>query len=569
MTHGLIMNLRSLSTALATVVLLLMSCGSAGATPNQYSGTVTWCSGKAVLHRDGNSFAVVRGAGIRLRDTIESRNGTKLTVVLDDGPTVTIGGNSSIRLDHLNGTWTISLQRGLARIVHDGSTDLQVLSKDVELQPGRSIVRLASARQTRFELVAGTTRVASINDPLSEVGTYQWKDGRLRKAQPIDWGLDHSMIRLAAAMQSTPALDAPPTSNSTTNNSASGNASPPNFNQPPSPPADLDDRTRPQDTAQAAPPQATRGEGQSDNNPIRITNSATGSSSLSLGSLSSGAGSFVSGGLFGDANQQTFQGELVGQPGTTFPGAIHLVTAETRIPFDNVRLLQAEFDALFSSSSNRFYSIGTGQAPTSQVVTNFLTGSNVVPETVSIPSFDAHLVYLEQYNIPDPAQGALDNNIGLTGLLGMDPVSPVILGTTPLVDERAVLNDKATFALGEFLVTTNGPQGITFTIRRSDQDRLIVKDANGNDANDQVTTNPDVTYEDAVDPRFLPQSPTVKVPASVADRGTNIDDLHFLRRAAFTTLVADQLNDYSLRTGQTRFVIDGKIVDISGFRPTP
>ena len=156
----------------------------------------------------------------------------------------------------------------------------------------------------------------------------------------------------------------------------------------------------------------------------------------------------------------------------------------------------------------------------------------------------------------------------MTGLIGANPTGPTVIGDTPLVDERAQLNSGATFALGEFLVTSDGGNGITFTIRRSDQDRLIVKDSGGNDANDLVQPNTDVTFVDDADPRFLPQSPTVKVPDSVANTGVGVQELNFMRRAAFTTLVADQLQDFSRRTGQTRFVVDGKIIDISGFQPT-
>ena len=243
------------------------------------------------------------------------------------------------------------------------------------------------------------------------------------------------------------------------------------------------------------------------------------------------------------------------------------MTAETRLPFSNVQLSSSEFADLFSGNSNKFFSIGTGAQPIGQVLTNFFTGTSATPNVIDVPRFDAHLIELDQYAIPDPAQGALDNNIGLTGLIGPNPTGPTVVGAAPLVDERANLNQGATFALGEFLVTNNGTNGVTFTIRRSDQDRLIVKDAGGNDANDLVTPNTDVVFDDAVDPRFLPQSPTVKVPDSVANTGTGIADLNLLRRAAFTTLVADQLQDYSRRTGQTRFVVDGKIVDISGFRP--
>ena len=210
--------------------------------------------------------------------------------------------------------------------------------------------------------------------------------------------------------------------------------------------------------------------------------------------------------------------------------------------------------------------------PTGQILTNFFTGTGPQPTVVDVPQFDAHVVFLDQYNIPDPAEGALDNNIGLTGLIGPTPTGPTVIGTTPLVDDRAELNQGATFALGEFMVTTNGTNGVTFAIRRSDQDRLIVKDPGGNDANDLVTPNTEVEFEDTVDPRFLPQSPTVKTPVpnnSLANTGIKYGQLDSLRQAAFTTLVADQLQDYARRTGQTRFVVDGKIVDISGYRPGP
>ena len=42
--------------------------------------------------------------------------------------------------------------------------------------------------------------------------------------------------------------------------------------------------------------------------------------------------------------------------------------------------------------------------------------------------------------------------------------------------------------------------------------------------------------------------------------------LGFLRKAAVTTLMADQLRGYARRTGQTRFVVDGKILDITGYK---
>ena len=42
--------------------------------------------------------------------------------------------------------------------------------------------------------------------------------------------------------------------------------------------------------------------------------------------------------------------------------------------------------------------------------------------------------------------------------------------------------------------------------------------------------------------------------------------LGFLRKAAVTTLMARELAGFARRTGQTRFVVDGKILDITGYR---
>src|SRR5690606_8983542 len=95
----------------------------------------------------------------------------------------------------------------------------------------------------------------------------------------------------------------------------------------------------------------------------------------------------------------------------------------------------------------------------------------------------------------------------------------------------------------------------------------------GQDDQDVVTPNPDVTFTNQPDPRFFPELATVKVPAV----GPNVQTLNQqpayskldqLRRAGVTTLLADRLTDYARRTGQTRFTFDGQtVVDITGYRP--
>src|SRR5690606_25372408 len=212
-----------------------------------------------------------------------------------------------------------------------------------------------------------------------------------------------------------------------------------------------------------------------------------------------------------------------------------------------------------------------------QVTTDFGTASAANPHVVQIPQFNAYLVRLDQYGAIDSALdpiGARNTNVGITGLIGNPPVAPSINGATPLPDARAEINALATFALGELRVRPDG-QGLEFAVRRSDQDRIIVKDPGNNDALDQVTPNSQVSqYDDVADPRFQPAAPTVKVPGINAFNGgpsTRYSDLDYLRKAAVTTLVADQLFEYSRRTGQTRFVVrDGaqsRIIDITGYRP--
>ena len=580
---------------LTLVVLLVTSTYAPMVTAGEatWIGTVTVAVGNGTLDRSGEALRIVRGAGVSRGDYIATDSDATICVAMESGPVLTIAPNTKLFVNQIDGAWFLDVINGTTRILHDGKSPLSATVHDCRLSLGRTIVNVQSLpKQMRFELVAGdVTFESAISSPkrFSTPATYATTQRgvlqrELEKSVPMQ---SSKSLRLVAAMQTTPTLQPPSSPQLTPIPDTTAQAIP--LQSPVQDPVlnnNIDDVLEEDDEIQA-PPQAAVANGQtrgaagdsgiSDFNSVNGTSNFGGSSSLSLGSLSSSAGTFVSGGLFSDANQQTAQGtitqSLAGfQAGDPFPGAIHMVTGQTQLPFRNVKLSAMEFTGLFPALTGRFFSIGTGAKPTGQVVTNFFTGTDATPNVIDIPRFDAHLIELDQYNIPDPAQGALNNNVGITGLTGATPTSPTVAGATPLVDERAQLNSQATFALGEFLVTPDGTNSLAFSIRRSDQDRLIVKDANNNDANDQVTLNPDVDYESTTDPRFLPQSPSVFQPTTgnangpLANSGTGINELNLLRRAAFTTLVADQLHDYARRTGQTRFVVDGKIVDISGFR---
>lgn len=287
-----------------------------------------------------------------------------------------------------------------------------------------------------------------------------------------------------------------------------------------------------------------------------------------------------------DANQDTSAGMLTSPfrglfQDSAFPGVIHLVTGEMAYKFGSVHLAAEDnFLGGGATPTSQYWSIGEGTLPLpNQIVTGLGTGTSINPSTLAIPQFNGHyLVQLDQYPLNDSLSGNSTGNpqLAVTGLVGETPTGPSIQGGTPNLDERAQFNQQATFALGEFAVrrTDDNPQ---IAMRRSDQDRKIVKDPDGNDLNDQVTPNSDVAaFVKVPDNRFLPQNKDVFVPvtdpAALAGRSAlrnapTYSNSNMLRKAAFTTLTAQQLSGYSRRTGQTRFVVEGKIVDISGYRP--
>lgn len=308
--------------------------------------------------------------------------------------------------------------------------------------------------------------------------------------------------------------------------------------------------------------------------------SATQFGSNSFASIFTGfastAGSSASGGLFADANQSTNQGRVVDAPpgspfsnGETFAGNIFPLTADMAYGLKDLMVTELQLNNIFAASSQLYFSVGAGSVPTTQVSTDFSTGTGPVPNAIKLPGFDNYVIQLDQYGITDPIDQpqAVNSTVGITGLVGSVPSSPSVTGATPTIDLRAQINQGATFALGEFrMARANGT--VEIAVRRSDQDRRIVKSIDGNDANDQVTPNSDVEFENVVDPRFLPAAPTVKQPLknTFNQAGTNFRELNNLRRAAVTTILADQLYDVARETGQTRFAVDGKIIDISGYR---
>ena len=332
---------------------------------SRWDGTVTLCQGTATLTRNGEVYGVVRGAGIRLGDKIQTSEGATVAILLEQGPAITISPQAAVSINHSDAQWIVNVIAGETRLVHDGETSMRVIAGSSLFWVDRAIVQLSKqSGQSRFELVAGsmiwqTDGLAPrrITKPSCYV---VHQDGSADRVDRIGWKLDRDEIRLVAAMQTSPALPLPPvltpltTPDVTAQSDAladplglddgSLDSSPDDTTTPP---LDEDDDL----LAQDAVPPVTRGglddEGADDTITGAISNTFGGSSSLSLGSLSSATGSFFSGGIFGDANQQTFQGQVVGGDGTfpagsPFPGGINLVTTENQLPFQNVQLTDAD-----------------------------------------------------------------------------------------------------------------------------------------------------------------------------------------------------------------------------------
>ncbi len=543
----------------------------------RWLGAVTLCTGETRIVRQEKHLAAAYGAGLNFNDMLITGSDATLAMSVNDGAALTMAANSQVAIQKSSEGLRFVVIQGEVRVAHSGKQPLELSTAEARLTLNRSIVRVQRAgNKSTVQLVSGSASLVSAQKVavgLRAGEIYALANGRIGAVGNAYWQIDAGQVRLASAQQTSPTLSLPAAQGAQTPTPAANgapNAAPtPNANSL----ADEEERRRrlrgQNQTRSGGNAQATASRG-------GTGSSFTGNSSLGLGSFSGSSGSFSSGGLFADANQQTFQGTVVPgdprfAPGSPFPGAIHLVTAENNVQMTGITLNTTERNAI---GTQNFYSVGVGQAPSGQVVTDAFTASAPTPSTLTVPQFNAHTVKLEQYGVPEasnPNNGGLNSNIGITGLVGASPSGPAIVGTAPLVDERARLNGNATFALGEFRVTTDSNGGIAFGIRRSDQDRLIVKDSNGNDANDQVTTNSDVTYVDGVDARFLPNSPTVKRPISngtaLTGQSLKYSELSPVRKAALTTIMADTLKDYSNRTGQTRFVVDGKIVDISGYKP--
>lgn len=136
---------------------------------------------------------------------------------------------------------------------------------------------------------------------------------------------------------------------------------------------------------------------------------------------------------------------------------------------------------------------------------------------------------------------AEQNNLGLSTVIPnkiiTDAVQPAD-DVLPLLDldENGNTTD-ANFGQGEIVLGRNANGEVTVGLRSASNDRTFA----------------------SLDPNRV----------DVLDRNgvTETVQSDRIRKAAIQTLMADQLQEFSQRTGQTRFVLDGQLIDISGYQP--
>lgn len=216
--------------------------------------------------------------------------------------------------------------------------------------------------------------------------------------------------------------------------------------------------------------------------------------------------------------------------------------------------------------------------------------------------------------VAEPADAS--SLLATTGIAtGPTPDRNIRIGQGLKDPDGAALNPNLTYGLGQVRLENTGGGNLSIAIRRSDQDRLL--DPDGGFDNDDpssferdeainVTPNPAVTYRTAQTsdiPTDELTTTTVNGPEEVVfvdDRrgaGYPNDDFPYVAdlngqsglsdrlpasfsrspslqtlapngngKRVMTTILAESLKDFTQRTGQTRFVVDGQLIDISGYR---
>ncbi len=528
------------------------------------NGQVTAAVGPVTIVRNGESLPASPRTLLFPGDKLVTGAQGGAGAFLFAGQSIYLGDSSALDLPAKAGENTLTLARGEARVINASASVLNVAAGKATGRVERGILRAESNEQgSRFWSEDGQARIIAANQaPVVLPSAQQVNVPNAGPAQapvaadPGAWQLNVNPLQLSGAADSSRYLR-----NKRTDR-VDESLLQPGQNLEDASGAKSADLTANQPTATAQPNTTNEESFQPVIEAQPNTASSAFTSSLAFNSFGASSFGSTSGGINSDAQQQSLN--------PSYPGNIHLITAQTRYTLNTIQLKPQDLGntpGLFPTTRT-YYSVGLGAAPKGPILTNFLTGTNATPRTLTIPHFNAYVVKFDQYGIPDTALNNNASTAGISGLLGAKPTSPQIVGATPLVDKQAVFNPLATFAFGEFALQSNSTKNPQIDVRRSDQDRQIIKSPTGNDNLDKVTLNPQVgQFQKVKDNVFFPQAPYVLIPQpnSVLNKPT-YGSLSLLQKAAATTLLADSLFSYAKRTGQTRFTLGGQIVDITGYR---
>ena len=586
--------------------------GATGVAPAAEAGQVVAASTELLLLRGSETYAASTGALVLNGDRVVAGGSGTARLLLDDGKIVALAPGTMAMIQGTPAARFITLESGETRITAGGagSVTVEFGSARAEIRSGilraavegaclkveRGAATITSATRAPFRLEEGREASVSANARpiLVSNGSQAWTiaANEIAVATPADDA--RALLAMQAPKPSTSTVK-PATADTAPKPATPGNSvKPATPGEPvkPTPPLPRqpnpnlpDIPTAPEETETTrggplAPPEETTraagiqpGAADDPNNPtnrpyqpVAVAQPAsTASISLTLGNISASSSAASSGAFNSDAQQDSIN--------LSFPGNIHLVTGQTSYTLYNVHLLAKDM----FPTDNQLWSVGLGPLPKGQVVTNLGSGTDLNPAVIRVPHTREYLIRLDQVRYKDAVSNSSTNSsfnaIGLTGFTGAQPSSPQINGATPLTDPSAILNNRLTFALGEFGLATAGHHPV-LNVRSSDQDRKIVLSPDGNPQGDVITPNPNVNFTNAKDFKFFPNLQSVKVPVdNTAKTPTVIHPptyrhLTLLQKAAATTLLAQALYPYTQRTGQYRFVINGQIVDVSGYRPT-
>jgi hypothetical protein len=506
---------------------------------------------------------------------------------------VYVGPQTSTQIGTDDGIPTLFVFSGQVRAVATGMPGMQVLTDSSVTSTSEGILRVTVDHQS--------SRIASLE---GQAYVNRRIHGYRQQVELTNFAPDESTVLQPGQQLAIPSNGAPTASTGIEGTDAIDEESEIEVDSLQEQAAAAAERQRRERQTAQNPPTNTRGANtQANRNTSNSQNNVVAAPGFGFGfgSFASAASFSASGGSNADNLQRTITGTLttlengVDDPsltsgslgsGDVFSGSVHLVTAENQT-FNNVGLdnslptpdlpePQYWSIAPFTSSDHNDYTIQIASNDGfSTVQINAIAGS-VIPlsDGRAIVRYDATALMNADPITGNGNVSPLNPDAGTNGaFVGTSPEDnfSMSLATIPTdTSDFDVLNDKLTYTLGQVVLRDDNGQ-LVVGIRRSDQDRLIDYQNNvRDDGDDLVSANRDVTYRVAtLDDQNNPANNGEIVDGrdyipTDLNRSVNLTSLGANGQEAMTRIMASGLRGFAERTGQTRFVVDGKIIDIAG-----